>query len=81
MGEHESDGTTYLDTVYAKLIEAGIDKERVKNLEIYVRKEQFDTESMDLDLKIDNGGNIQNDLQNVNCIDCIKEMLEKSTSM
>ena len=85
--KEESDGDviTYLDTIYMLLEKEGVNKKIISNLKNFVINEQFDTESMDLDLKIDdndgNGGNIERTIKNDQCIKCIKNMFTKSTRM
>ena len=80
--KEESDGITYLDTIYINLKKEGINKEIICKLENYVLNEQFDTESMDLDLSLEGGaGNIAATIKNDECIEYIKNMFAKSTRM
>ena len=58
----------------------GVADEVIENLADYMRKEHFDTESMDWDLQIAHG-NIENIIENTKCIKCMKEMFQKVTSM
>ena len=50
-------------------------------LQNYVSEQHFDTESMDLDLQIQAGGNIENTIENEQCINYIKEMFKNTNSM
>ena len=78
-------GTTYLDEIYINLEKQGISSDVINKLRNYAILQQFDTESMYLDLKIDdndnNGGNIAVEINDDQCINLIKTMFNKSSGM
>ena len=79
--DNESGETTYLESIYTKLADVGIDDNIVEHLATYVSKEGFDTEAMDWDLQIESGGNIQNEIKNLKSVALMREMFQKTTSM
>ena len=77
----EYDVITYLDSIYSGLIKAGVKEEVIDSLSNYVLSELFDTEGLEIDLGIDKGGNIENNINNKICIDFINTMFQKATSL
>ena len=76
-------GITYLDTIYSHLKEVGIDQDTINSLRKFAEFEEFDSESMDLDLSLKQGlegkgGNIYNAIKNDDkCIKHIKNIFDK----
>ena len=75
-------GITYLDSVFDHLEKSKVSPEIINKLADYVKYEQYDTESLDLDLKL-NGEhcNISRHVQDKDCIECIRNMFNKSSRM
>ena len=71
------DESTYMDHIYETLEESSINKEIIDRLRSYVLYEEWDTESMELDLKI---GNISNYLNHKPCMDVIINIFKKTMS-
>ena len=80
-----SDGSeadlTYLDSIYLKLIDIGIDDKMIEQLSNYILIQQFDSESMDWDFSDVISGNIEKHIDNQKCTQCIKEIFAKANSM
>lgn len=81
--DDDNDGITYLDTIYDNLLASGIETEIISKLADYILNESYDTESLDLDFKLngDDGGNISLYIANKDCTNCIREMIQESTRM
>ena len=81
--EEGKEGITYLDTVYQKLYENhDIKKEEINNLIHFVLIEEYDTESVDLDLQIKNNiGNIEQFVNNFSIINSMKVQFNETKRM
>ena len=73
----EGEGITYLDSIILQLEKAKIDKQITDKLIYYLLFEEYCTESLVLDIKM-NKGNISTHLNNKKCIDCIDDMLKET---
>ena len=62
------------------LDKAGVQQAVIEKLAHYVSTELFDTEGMEIDLEIEKGGNIENNMDNNTCIACIKSVFTKANS-
>ena len=71
---------TYLDSIYIRLDKAGVDKETIARLQNYASSEMFDSETMDIDIQIETGGNIETNIKDNKCISCIKNIFNKASS-
>ena len=78
-GNHDHE--TYLDSLYVNLDNIGIEEKVIENLANYILNEQFESETIDLDLQILPKGNIENEIKDWKSIWAIKEMFEKTTGM
>ena len=79
---NEGQGTTYLDMIYKHLLESKIDEDVVEKLKAYVVNEDYCTESLDFDVnEIETDGNIANCINNMNCIQCIRDLIAHSRRM
>ena len=77
------EGTTALDSIYNQLClkPYNIDENQVNNLSKYLRIQQFDTESMDLDLELNElNGNISKSASS-QCVDALLQMFKAARSM
>ena len=78
--DNTSDGITWLDSIYMNLNKADVDETVINKLANYVQTESFDTVGMEIDFEIENGGNIENNIDDKTCIDIIKTMFNKANS-
>ena len=74
-------GTPTSKCSFSSLEYIGIVEDVIEHLANYASKEGFDTEAMDWDFLIDDGGNIQHQITNLECINFIKEVFQEATSM
>ena len=73
---------TYLDGVFRHLYESGVLNEIILKLMKYLKREQYDTESMDWDLNLSaDGGNIFLNLCNKECAKLLEDIFKTSRGM
>ena len=73
---------TYLDGVFRHLYESGVLNEMILKLMRYLKREQYDTESMDWDLHLSaHGGNIFRNLCNKECAKLLEDIFKTSRGM
>ena len=77
----DNDNETYLDSISANLENEGIEERVIQNLANYIMNEQFESETIDLDLQIVPNGNIESHFKDEKSIKRIKKMFEKTASM
>ena len=70
---------TYLDEIYPRLTEFDVNEEVIGRLANYVKVENFDTESMNIDLLIDHG-NVESAVRDSKCVNSVKEIFRQATS-
>ena len=71
---------TFLDSIFTALTKAEVDQTVMKKLANYLLIQMFDTEALDIDVQIEEAGNVENSLENKECIDIIKNMFAEATS-
>ena len=77
----ETDGITYLDSVFSHLEQIGIESSIITKLYVYLRHERYDTESMYNDINM-NGGNIARHMENNSiCMEGVKDIFNQSLRM
>ena len=77
----ETDDETYLDSLIDHLYHENISEDIILKLIAYLKKEQYDTETVDIDLSLSNvGGNINKYMNNKECMKSVMNMFTKSKS-
>ena len=77
--DEENDGITYIDSVFNQLVDHNIDQQVWTRLMKYLKIQEFDTESMDLDLKMMTTGNISEYMvDHQDCLNFIFSMFNQS---
>ena len=69
--EIETDGTTYLDTVFEQLPNMKISDDAIMKLYHYLQQQVFDTEAVDLDLSLKDGNIVVHMENHRHCIDAL----------
>ena len=76
-----SDGMTYLDELYKHLNKNGVDINAINNLKKFIQTEQFDTDSLAMDVAIDGKqGNISRNVDDDECISAVIAFIHSSMS-
>ena len=78
-----SDNVTYLDVLIEHLHEMKIEKDAILRLINYLKKEQYDTETLDLDLRMmaQESNVSQHMVDSEKCMEAVNKMLGKSRGM
>ena len=77
----ESQGITYLDTIFQHLQQINIPNDVISRLYNYLKEHKFDTEAMDMDLEINDGNIKQYMIDDSKCIDAILHHFNQSHRM
>ena len=77
----DGDNITYSDTVYQHLHVQKIKEDVIVRLETFLNAEEYDTESIGLDLKIFNGNIYQHMINDEQCMDAIMYIFNQSQRM
>ena len=81
MYDDEQESFTFLDTVFDHLQQTdGIKQDEISKLALHLKEQKYDTESMDIDLRI-NDGNIAKYMKTGQCMDAVHSVFNKARSM
>ena len=72
---------TVLDSIFDQLSENDIEEHSITTLKQYVNDQEYDTESIEIDLEINNGNGNLSAITDQNCINTLITMFEQSRRM
>ena len=80
--ENEEAGITYIDALFDHLSSINIDNESIEKFRNIINTQQYDTESVAIDIQINDGdGNISHHVQNQKCMGAIIAIFNQSQCM
>ena len=79
--ENQNDDTTHLDTIYQYLKPQNIKQNDIRDLNDFIEKEEYDTESIEFDIIEIKDGNISNGVISDECIQKIQNLISVAKGM